>query len=388
MNEPDRAASAKSRPGKGGGPLPIWKKVIYGLLPAVLVVALLEVPCRIYMKTRPPNWQYYEDRVRNPAYLSKPWFSKEFLMRSLHHNVGTFAPRGWDILLPFEYASTDLNVIRGERVTTGYHWKAGDPAPDKLFVIGGSTTYCAEVPDSLTWPSLLQGRVGQRYRVCNYGESAVISRQEVERLKYELSTGNAPRLCVFYNGVNDVAQDVYNGARGLTMEETAREHRRRWQTRLLPPLALVRVIQERIPPRRAPHLQDPAVVRRLAGETAGEYFTNMLAAKKLCDACGIKMVVILQPNLFTIPRALSPHEQDMVKLTERRFPGMEDAVCATYPLLAEKIAALQAQGVKAYDLQGALGAASQPIFLDWCHVESVGNGIIAQAVYERLKESL
>ena len=75
----------------------------------------------------------------------------------------------------------------------------------RVLIFGGSTTFCAEVPDNMTPSSLLQRLLndrGVKCRVENYGKSAATSTERVIVLEgvKDLSKGD---IVIFYIGVNE-----------------------------------------------------------------------------------------------------------------------------------------------------------------------------------------
>ncbi len=367
-----------------------FKPIRYTAYAAIPVFALLlgaELVCKRYYNTRPKYWAHAQ-RLTSPAYTSKPWFSEPFLTDSFTQPGGWFTPADTRLLFPKDYQSRYFTVIRGARQTAGFQWDLADGLPLKLFLLGGSTTYCSEVPDELTWASQLQHRLAdnpatQRVRVVNYGVTSVNSSQEVERLKYELAQGNRPDVCVFYNGVNEVSQGVYNNNPQGVIFATEKQHRRSLLQRLRARSYLARAATDAPQKKSTPaHLDNPQQVHKLARQTADLYEANIREAMRVCEQYGISLFVFLQPNLYTITRPLTDHEQHLADNDSR--PGMQQCVEAVYPLLKRKIELLRGSGCQAYDLSSVFDANTDPIFLDFCHVESDGNRIVSNAIFARI----
>jgi hypothetical protein len=120
---------------------------------------------------------------------------------------------------------------------------------------------------------------------------------------------------------------------------------------------------------------------RLARATAECYEGNMLRAKDICDRYRIRMVVFLQPHVFSIGgRPWTPNER---WAAGRMRKGLGDALRLCYPLLREKLALLRERQIPAYDISDAFDDNREPIFIDEYHVESTGNRLIAEAVLKR-----
>jgi hypothetical protein len=119
-------------------------------------------------------------------------------------------------------------------------------------------------------------------------------------------------------------------------------------------------------------------VRELAEATAEGYERNLVRAKEICDRHGIRMVVFLQPHVFTIGRPRTSHEQ---AVADEVIQGKALALQVCYPLLREKLGRLRQRGIPAYDLSDAFDGNLEPIFVDsFFHVESTGNRLIAEAM--------
>ena len=135
-----------------------------------------------------------------------------------------------------------------------------------------------------------------------------------------------------------------------------------------------------------PHLADADRVAELAIETADAYEANMRRAFDLCQKLGIRFFLFLQPNTCSIlSRPLTEHEQPML---DAGFAGIRIAFEAGYPLLQDRVRDLQASGIRAFDISDCLDANREPIFLDFCHIESDGNGIVAEAIHNKIAADL
>jgi hypothetical protein len=333
--------------------------------------------------------------LRSPAYSSKPWFSREFLASTLAKPPGSWHnPKGTRLLLPADYKDRYFTIRDGVRATVGFDADGLPPGrrPRRLFVLGGSTTYCMEVPDAFTFASQLQQRLAaipetRDIEVVNCGVPAAVSLQEVERLEYEIGRNNIPDFCIFFDGLNDVFQGVFNGGPGNTISNELRVYTNKGLLFYLKRVAGVSVAARTIyhsivdaQGRNDPLARPEAAVRELAVTTADVYEQNLLRAKSICDRYRIRMFVYLQPTLYTIDRPLTPHEQ-ATAAREGRIKA--ETIRKTYPLLRAKLELLSQRGIMAYDVSDLFGANSEPIFVDQYHVESTGNALIAAAILKR-----
>lgn len=373
-------------------PNTLFKTLAFSLVPVLCLLFVAEVSLRLRERKRPPYWRHLT-RLTDPAYTSKPWFSKQFLTSSFTQPGSWFTPSDTTLILPKDYQDEFFTVVRAERQTTGFQWQLGDPPPIKLFLLGASNVYCSEVPDELTWASLLQSKLAdleatRSIRVFNYGTTSVKTSQMVERLKFEIKRGNVPDFCVIYTGANDVVQAVFNNKSDEAIFQTERNHRPPWYIGLAFKTAIGRQIMTSVREARQPapmHLNDEQQIKHLATQAADDVAENLRQAKKTCDRYGVRLFVFLHPTLFAIERELNDHEAAALKRCRYKMKGCFDI---TYPMLQDRFARLRQEGIDAFDLTAIFDLNDQPIFLDAFHVESDGNAIVADAVYSRLQGSL
>jgi hypothetical protein len=381
------------------------RKLAYSAIPLVLAFLIIEGLFRLYFLVEHDAAlrSMYKRLSHDPAYTSKPWFSREFV--TALHSVPPqddrrdfYTPPGYSVMVPYDYQDRFYTIRNGFRATIGFdpsHLRPGGQSR-KLFMLGGSTTFCAEVPDSSTCASQLQERLAaipetRDIEVVNCGAPAAVSLQEVERLEFEIERGNIPEFCVFYDGINDAAQGVHGGAPGTTCFGSFRKHTDTVLFNTLKSLGRASVAARTIyhsiissQVKNAPaHTLSEAKVRELAVATADCYEQNMIRAKAVCDRYRIRMLVFLQPQVFSIGgRPWTPHER---AAADRVNKGLAVALVACYPLLREKLTLLKQRDIMAYDITDAFDGNLEPIFVDGLnHVETTGNGLIADAILKRL----
>lgn len=376
------------------------KRLLFVLAPLAVVLIIVEIAARSYVAALPYHRGFFRTRGTNPAYTTKPWFSTDFLTSAITQPGGHYTPAGTSLILPRDYQDEYFNIHRGVRRTTGSMWTSDLGAPVRLVMIGGSTVYCSEVPDGFTLPSQFQSHLSaepetRRIIVENYGVTTVHSKQELERLEWEVAQGRIPQVAVFYNGVNDIIQGIYNASPQGTIQATEEGYRHSLRFRMAEHSAAAELVffgrAGRMPPLHGaggmpPHLADADRVAELAIETADAYEANMRQAFDLCQKLGIRFFLFLQPNTCSIrSRPLTEHEQSML---DEGFAGIRIAFEAGYPLLQDRVRNLQASGIQAFDISDCLDANREPVFLDFCHIESDGNGIVAEAIHDRIAADL
>jgi lysophospholipase L1-like esterase len=367
------------------GKRPLSRQILYAALPTILVLLSVEGLVRLYFHVFP---DIPPAVLHNPAYTSKPWFTPEFLASPGIN--GFYSPSGTRLVIPIDYKDRHFTVQDGIRATVGFD-PAGLPPgrrPRKLYVFGGSTTYCKEVPDEYTYASQLQQRLAaipetRDIQVFNYGVSCYVVLQDLERLEYEIAHNRIPDWCIFFDGINDVMQGIVNGDPNGTTIEAGDKKGLLYTLRRLARLSVAAKklyrytvsSQQRIDPE---HTRSEAKVRELAQATADHYERTLLRAKELCDRHGIGMIAFLQPHLYSISgRPLTEHEQIWARGLRK---SEVEAFAVGYPLLQEKLRLLRQRDIHAYDITDAFNDNLEPIFIDAFHVESTGNRLIAEAI--------
>lgn len=370
------------------------RTLAYAAIPTTLALVTLEGAFRVYALVQDATEvrRQYRSLAQSPAYASKSWFSREFAASTCAMETGYYTPRGTHLVLHKDYMDRLVTVQDGIRGTTGFDPRGLAPGqkPRILFALGGSTTYCQQVPDEFTWASQLQKRLAELpetrdIKVVNCGISAAVSLEEVQRLEYEISRNNVPNYCIFFNGINDANQGVVNGNPGHTVRETAQSYAGQGLFSTLRAIASISVAARTIyhsivstQRENEPPPRPQAEVRKLALAVADVYEQNMLRAREICDRYHIGMMVFLQPHVFAINRPWTNYEKAAADRTRKDY---QDALRVCYPLLQEKVERLKHRGILAYDISDAFDANREPIFVDnLFHVESTGNGLIADAI--------
>ncbi len=164
---------------------PRWRRGLAnaGLVLASIVFSLLvcEAAARVYQAVQPPTaGNRYSFRLRQPPPYRGAWyFSREFVAECFRQPNGWFVSPGTRIVVPGDFQGRYIHIEGGQRRTTDT--PAG--AQHRVFVIGGSSIYGAEVPDSETVPSHLQRLLNARqpayWRVENLGYITVNTGQQV-----------------------------------------------------------------------------------------------------------------------------------------------------------------------------------------------------------------
>lgn len=279
---------------------------------------------------------------------------------------------------PFESEFTHVDE-QGDRTHPGV---PEAPAAHVRF-FGGSTIWGKGVADADTIP----GQFNRRHpdvAAHNHGESGFVSRQELARM-VNLVNQDAPMdLVIFYDGCND----AYTLCRGdVSLNGHSRENKIAAQLRpgsfVVEDLAgsLREVIQFLLIragiTKDAPSLcqQDPAY----ADQVAQTIVNNWRIARTLANEAGADFLAILQP--------LSPVGSPNIDYFSdgyRESSRIND-YRAVYPLVQQRIRDADADWM--HDFTDAFDR-DEYIYIDNCHVNELGNRIIAERVDTLMGDAL
>jgi hypothetical protein len=145
------------------------KKLLLVVVSLLLMALLVEGGTRLFLALsgNPPTSRLEFRLTRPPPYKNAAYFSEAFVTEQFRQPGGWHFQKELGFLLPGDMHGQFYNVENHQRRTTGQPVNS----EHTVFLIGGPAV-CAEVPDDLTVPSLLQAeltRLGKRYWVENLG---------------------------------------------------------------------------------------------------------------------------------------------------------------------------------------------------------------------------
>jgi len=286
--------------------------------------------------------------------------SSQFQIVDIFRNSRPDGPAAW----PVEFTTSSTN---GLRTTTD------QPASysGRVLIFGGSTTFCADVPDFMTYPSILQRRLngrGAKRRVENYGKSAATSTDRVIVLEgvKDLSKGD---IVIFYIGVNEAGV-------GFTQREL--------------PAGIISQV-----PEIGTAIQKASRYSRIADvlfrklvfgsidvseqsklDAVQKFQKSMDDAQAIADKAGAFLVPVLQANLFT-RNPPSAYDIDLGKLY-----GSELSVVVRdlYSRFRPVISTYEYHG----DATTAMNNLKTTPYFDWHHANAEGNRQIAAFLEKHL----
>jgi lysophospholipase L1-like esterase len=255
-----------------------------------------------------------------------------------------------------------INVLNGLRVT--------EPLPAnptrRIVVFGGSTTFCAEVPDALTWPSQLAQRVFEREtQVINAGLSGAEFANRVEALEGSNLTRSGD-VAIFFVGVNDAVI-------GYQANQVVGPLARWPRLRRLIEVTLSWSRSGRIALDRSQQLSFEITG---SSQQAIDLFRNSLArAEEVALAKNVRLLVVLQPSRLIQTRPIWGSQNESVE---------ESFIESFRDFYRQLIREPEFQG-RIVDGTRIFNSLDEPPYLDFMHVQEYGNKAIASFIYDELK---
>ena len=262
----------------------------------------------------------------------------------------------------------DIAVVNNFRLTVG----CPRVFNSTIHLLGGSTTFCAESPNELTYASILQGLLNEKYkdiRVLNYGFSGATLPRLVERIEQsEVKNGD---LVIAYMGINEAAH--------LMIEKTKVMVK---FVRLIPRYdELMSVFAQKS--LVAEWLKSATVKQHwkmnIAGVAALENGVGRLVAH--CNKSGASLIFILQPSLFT-KKLSSNYENNLLKNVNFEFRRL---IKICYERIDEMLQAKTSQKVAFNSAIALMDDCETSPYMDTFHVNDSGNQIIAEFIFDLVK---
>jgi hypothetical protein len=259
-----------------------------------------------------------------------------------------------------------------------------DRAGATIAFFGGSTMWGTGVDDQHTIPSLFVAQ-HKGFNALNFGETAYVARQSLNLLIQEYVEGVRPNIVVFYDGANEVlhkcrrelgpfahAREVYiRDALALYGEGMS------LSALLYPIRQLAREISQGIAGKLKPaYFYDCDVNEAKAEQIARGLLWDWLAAKSLVESTGSHFFAILQPVAY-----LGAPEVGHIILEEELGRQYVAVYAKIRSLLQQEFTPLRENFADFGDVFDG----REPIYIDFCHVASSGNAIVAARIGELLR---
>ncbi len=285
----------------------------------------------------------------------------------------------------------------------------------RTFVSGGSTAWGAGVPQDQLYSAIAEKTLQKHLsnssiKVISAGVGGYVSLHEI--LRYLLYIRPlAPDVWVMFTGWND----VYAGYRGrdyvlspdmldlhsailagskddLIMrerlfeatQESADTHVKQplwgnYKSKLhwLIDLAIYKQSLQTTTAKESTPVDSPDKKIDQANDTVDMFLTNVSIAANIARRDGIKLVVMLQPSVYSTTKQLSPYELRMVNDAKSMYPHLESTFKMIYPILRQRLKeAAVKESFIFLDSDQAIAPEKRTVFADHVHFGDRGNTLI------------
>jgi len=373
------------------------KLIILTSMTAVSIMLTLggvELSVRTWRLFNPLPLSLLEQKIRGniPALHARFYFDPQLLDDHLT-NFFWFTPPGTRVILPGNvcrrYVSTDQN----RRVTSF----VPDHYQKTIFMMGGSTMFAQEVPDPLTISSFLQYLINRRtdlkIKVENHGSPGIMLFQQNQILEMQLSRIRPNDIVVFYDGANDIIQHIYfNNPQGIAVkhdEYLASLDLIKKLGNWIPWLAKSAVfmnlqfMRELHPPA---HLTNPQKMDEILKRFVATQADELRKAERMIKSRGAKFFHFNQPFIFT-KAFRTKSEEAIINNPRITSVGMGDAMTQGAQARSVVLIQMRKDGLNTTDLQGSFDKVGEDLFIDWVHINDVGNAKIATDIFSSLFEN-
>ena len=288
-----------------------------------------------------------------------------------HKSAAYLTPEFWEEMQFFtnkgsaeKIVTPNGNVVVNARNFDGKHISAKDgmrtttDAPDnptgRVLLLGGSTVYCFEVPDSLTIASYLQRFLNSSdstLQVLNLGVSGVTAINRIEKLK-SLGTLEQNDIVVILFGDNDVGWQHYYLHEPFLLK-VIRNLRK--YSRLLAWIYFELSTQRKIK----------------AGITAANKTAARLNQLSLhLNSINVRHNFVIQPNIYT-KKSLNMYESEIVNRFGVDFSQIIKSAYGFYG---------QLRNLPFVSATHLMDDTDESVYLDWSHTNAAGNELLAKFI--------
>ncbi len=239
----------------------------------------------------------------------------------------------------------------------------------RIFILGGSTVFNAQVPDSQTIASLLQSKLrenGSNYSVINFGKSGATSIDRIEFIR------NQKTLCkgdtvILYFGINDAcitkgdfkykSNPIHLVLVALNMVQNL--------------LGKYFLTFEKLP--RISKFGTKYAVKKYINE---KVIVAIRSFSNHCETLGVKFVAVLQPSAYSC-RGLNRFER---RYLNQFANSPRRALQVANRVIIEELCGDHyfVDGLMVFD------DAEDAVFTDWCHTTKYGNLLLSEFFFAEL----
>ena len=358
---------------------------------------LLELGTHLLYDSR--LYSAYRFRMSRPEpYAEAKYPVEELIEEAVMKSTGITEIKEKGLVYHNDRTGKYINVVDNFRYTTDTPKKFSS----KVYVFGGSTVFCSEVPDKFTITSYLQRKLNKvfpgKYKVINCGVGSVNTLQQLARLK---TIKLAPKdIVIFYGGVNEEALFLTGRINGwFSMGEPYPPYipnpkpsffrslietlytKLYWRSLFVNLFLNPNTYQiNNIPT----YLQDTTIVNSLKKKLFRSYKNSIYEASTYCKDNKAVFINFLQPNIVT-RKENTDYEENIPKkhLISVSAPF---ALKICYETLRIAIDTLAKSEIKTYDLTAVFDHTQDNYYLDQYHITEKGNEIIASNIFNIIKD--
>ena len=333
------------------------------------IFLLLELALRIIKSRSLPN--SVENKKRRESARFDDF--ETIKMIEPHQNISYLTREFWDEMQRFtgqgsvtKIKSSDGTRIFDAKEIDGNYISAKDgfrqttdrpQSPDgRVFVFGGSTVYCFEVPDSMTVCSFLQRNLnesGKNLEVVNLGISGASVANRVEKLK-TMNSMCEQDIVIFLFGVNDIGWDHFYGSQNTFLK-------------------VIRNFGKVSLSFSWFYYEQSVNIRKSNAESAAHRTIKQL--KDVSDFLNTRKILhkfILQPNIYTKRNTNNYEDQIVLKFGAE----LNDTVLHAYRVFKN------CQYPPYITATHIIDNTETSVYLDWAHANAEGNKLIANFISE------
>ncbi len=343
-----------------------FKLVLINLFTFLILLVIVNWGCGLYLKKF-----VQASRDVLPNYKTDQAYAKNIFQdyNSVQHQYEPFV--GWKTL-PYEGKTLHINKQGLRTHLTPF---VSDSTNQIVRFFGGSTMWGEGSDDQHTIPALFNAK-NSMYQVFNHAQLAYNTRQELDALISLYSLSEKSDLVIFYDGVNDAAFLCPTEIEELPAHRLVPMFRQKLyvQKSVFVKEVAMKVFAENLikvvqrfsdSPKNRASLYNCISDPQKAEEIASIFISNWELAHEIVTERGGKFIAILQPAAF-IGNPNTSH----LKLDSELGKNFSEV----YRLIKQKIAERKYDWV--YDFSDDFNGKDY-IYIDFCHVSSNGNEIIA-----------
>ncbi len=350
------------------------KIIFIQIIVTIILIITIDIIANLFIE----RIGHKEFRLQRPEpYTNANYFSKDFINEAFTQPGRWLLDKQYGGVKPSDFEGKWINVKNNRRVTIN---KSSEYL-HTIYLFGGSTVYNGEVPDNFTIASQLAsiGANDYFFKVVNMGATSIHSAQQFGRLKSEINLKKGD-FVIFYDGVNDVLQRIiYENREGYMIGQPKKES---FWMKLLRSKRKYSSILQIMYSEMIKNTKEASPT--LINNSIDDYINILSETNNYVEMQGAFFYHFLQPTLFT-KNKLNEYEQMLVEKGEPFVPiQFVSPYKRSYPLIEKRLNNLDFS----YSLTGIFNGLDESPFLDYCHVNHVGNKIISENIWNRISVKL